>query len=180
MIRIIGGKYKGIRLLSPRGNETRPSLGKLRESFFNICQNSIVGARFLDLFAGAGAMGLEALSRGANHVTFVENAREALQTIKKNVSLLREESRVTILSLDVTVALKKMEGPFDLIFADPPYGKYLGDSVITACDTLPLLADEGELFIEDTLYNDLSLQHLQLKSTRKIGLAILKQYSRLN
>jgi len=123
-LKINGGVFRGISLDSPSGTKTRPTSNMLREAVFNICQHKVQNARFLDLFAGTGAMGLEALSRGAVHATFIENDRNALACIKKNTQKLSLESAVSILPLDVMSGLKKCEGKtFDMIYIDPPYGE---------------------------------------------------------
>lgn len=179
-MRIIGGVHKGRKLFSETGRTTRPTLGKVRETLFNICQNTIEGTRFLDLFAGFGAIGLEALSRGSKHASFVENDREALRMIQKNIAHLGEESRALLYSIDVFKALKRFADKrerFDIIFADPPYGQEYGEMVLKFIDSHPLLAPCGELFIEDTLIGEIPLIQLKLKSARRIGRAFLHQYA---
>lgn len=123
-LKINGGVFRGISLDSPSGTKTRPTSNMLREAVFNICQHKVQNAKFLDLFAGTGAMGLEAISRGAAHATFIENDRNALTCIKKNIQKLSLESAVSILPVDVMSGLKKCEGTtFDIIYIDPPYGE---------------------------------------------------------
>ena len=87
-LRIIGGKFKGRLIKTPKGEKTRPTSAILRKAVFDICQNQITDARFLDLFAGSGAMGLEALSRGASHATFVERDKHSVSCLKENLALL--------------------------------------------------------------------------------------------
>lgn len=123
-LKINGGLFKGISLESPSGNKTRPTSSMLREAVFNICQHKVQEANFLDIFAGTGAMGLEALSRGAAHSTFIENDRNALACIRKNIQKLSATDKTSILPIDVLSSLKKLEGQtFDLIYIDPPYGE---------------------------------------------------------
>jgi 16S rRNA (guanine966-N2)-methyltransferase len=123
-LKINGGIFKGICLNSPSGNKTRPTSNMLREAVFNICQHKIQDAAFLDIFAGTGAMGLEALSRGAAHATFIENERNALLCIKKNIERLSVLEKTSIYPQDVLSSLKKLEGKtFDVIYIDPPYGE---------------------------------------------------------
>ncbi len=119
-LRIIGGKYKGRVLKAPKGSATRPTHGMLRESVFNICQNEIAGARFLDLFAGSGAMGLEALSRGASHITLVENDRHALASIRENIAVLQAASQTTVIAGQAKRVLKQLSFPFRYHLHRPP------------------------------------------------------------
>ena len=146
-LRIIGGYFKGRILKAPKGPSTRPTQGMLRESVFNICQNEIQEARFLDLFAGSGAMGLEALSRGANHVTMVESNGKALAAIRENIALLQVASKTTIVPLDALQAIKKLSSPFEIIYVDPPYSKP-ASSYIEAILKSDLLVPNGTLFLE--------------------------------
>src|SRR5690349_14081953 len=96
-LRIIGGTLRGRRLLSPKSSLTRPTTAIVRKSVFDICQEIIVDAEFLDLFAGSGAMGIEALSRGAKHVTFVDSNAQAIQCVEHNLRLFKMEKQATIL-----------------------------------------------------------------------------------
>ena len=123
MLRITGGIYRGRTLLTPPQDQTRPTQAKLRQALFNSLQTLIPEARVLDLFAGSGALGFEALSRGAKEVVFVEIARPVSKLIEKNAEVLKVKESVTLISDSVESALKKLErlDPFDLILADPPY-----------------------------------------------------------
>ncbi|NGX55410.1 MAG: Ribosomal RNA small subunit methyltransferase D [Chlamydiae bacterium] len=178
-MKVIGGIHRGMKLFVPQGKSTRPTLSKLRETLFNICQATIEEAHFLDLFAGAGAVGLEALSRGAARATFVEIDKRALQIIEKNIQTLDEERRARTLLLDSLKALKRFadrEERFDIIFADPPYGEGYSDKVLQFVDLHAILKEGGELFLEDTEFREFPLKTLELQSSRKIGPAFLKQY----
>lgn len=142
MTRILGGKHRGRPLKVPRSG-LRPSMGQLKGALFSIIGPSIEGARFLDLFAGSGAVGLEALSRGAALACFVERDRKGCSIIKENISLLGEEGEVV--AADVDSFLGAYRGPpFDLIFADPPYGLEWEPSRL-----IPLLRPGGSCFIEE-------------------------------
>lgn len=177
MMIIIGGKHKKRKLLAPTSTDVRPTASQLRETVFNICQNSIVDANFLDLFAGSGAMGLEALSRGAAHATFIDKGRPAITTIKKNIATLKEESHTTVITSDVLSALKRLTGPFDIIYVDPPYGQGLSTQVLCALDKLNLLVPGGLLFIEDSSTEEPELQNLKRTKERRVGRATLIEYS---
>jgi 16S rRNA (guanine966-N2)-methyltransferase len=188
-MKITGGKHKYRNLTVPKGLELRPTQSKLKESFFNICQGYIEGALFLDLFAGIGSMGCEALSRGAKQVVFVEKERRAVLAIKENIALLKEERNAVILSQDAFIALenlKKRGQSFDIIFADPPYGTLehsLSNQVLKFIDDSELLKRGGSLFLEDAEMaskTDFPLKTLRLKSERRMGSAFLREYETIS
>lgn len=187
-MRIAGGRLKNHKLSSPKGRLTRPTVEKLRQAVFNICQHDIHDAKFLDIFAGSGAMGIEALSRGAAHATFIENSRAALQTIRENLTRLNLMSQATILPGDALKMLNKLSlnnHSFDLIYADPPYGEkvkgnhqsYL-DATLCFLDSSCLLKTTGTLFFEESILPSIELVHLALSKTRKVGNTHLFEYVR--
>lgn len=121
-MRVIAGTAKGRRLYAPKGMETRPITAKIKEALFNIWQDRITGSDFLDLFAGSGSIGIEALSRGADHVTFVDKSRKAVETIKKNLEICGFCSGYNIYQDDVFRRIgwfEKNEVMFDIIYLDP-------------------------------------------------------------
>jgi 16S rRNA (guanine966-N2)-methyltransferase len=146
-MRIIAGTLKGRRLQPPTWEGLRPSSDKLRETLFNVLAPRIEGARFLDGFAGTGAVGLEALSRGAAHVTFIERDPRACRLIEENARRCGLTGGYTILRGGVVeTARRETLGPFDLVFLDPPYAdKYVRDAVIAALQWLP---GDGRLVVE--------------------------------
>lgn len=156
-LRIIAGRFRNRILQSPKGLEVRPSTGQLREALFNICQMQMEGATFLDLFAGSGAMGLEALSRGASHSTFIESSRHAAQAIRDNCATLGVDRESNLLIGDVFALVNRLgQGgkQFRIIFADPPYSKEskgvpFSHKLLQMVDELHLLLPGGLLFIED-------------------------------
>jgi 16S rRNA (guanine966-N2)-methyltransferase len=181
MIRIVGGVYKGRLLSAPKGEKTRPTSSLLRKAFFDICSHQIEGSDFLDLFAGSGAMGLEALSRGANESTFVDQSREACKVIAKNIETLEVQKQTTLLCLPIDRALKmlqKKKRSFDLIFIDPPYGKEdltrLTEQILNA----KLLKTKGKLFIEESKENEepLDTPLVKLLEKRRYGDTLLFEY----
>lgn len=186
-LRILGGRFRHRHLISPKGLTVRPSTGRLREALFNICQHEIEGANFLDLFAGSGAMGLEALSRGAKHATFIESDRTASSMIRDNLKSLMLESEATVFQGDVLRFLERfgVEGrQFSLIFADPPYAKQqeglsLSHQLLKIVDENKLIIAGGRLFIEEAAEaappTD-RLKHLQLKDVRRYGRSVLQQW----
>lgn len=123
-MRIIAGERKGFVLKAPKGQQTRPTLSRVRESLFSILGAHVVDARVADLYAGSGALGLEALSRGAARCLFVERARPALEALRANVEKLRYGGQAEIITQDVERWLKSRPAtaPLDLVFLDPPYG----------------------------------------------------------
>ncbi len=134
-MRVVGGRYRGKNLVTPLGLATRPTTDRVRENLFNILSNRIDfnGIRAMDLFAGTGALGIEALSRGAAFCLFVDNAGQARASIRKNVEALALTGNSKIFRRDAT-NLGPVEGmkPFDLVFTDPPYGRGLGEKTAQA------------------------------------------------
>ena len=148
-MRVIAGTFRGRRLLGPpRGAETRPTADRVREAVFNVVSARVEGARVLDLFAGTGALGIEALSRGAAHATFVESDRGLCETIQTNLETLEVTGRARVLRRDVRRALKGAGGPFDLVFIDPPYGHLLEREALAALATHGLLAPGALVVVE--------------------------------
>ncbi len=180
MLRIIGGKFRGRLIQAPKTQGTRPTQGMLRESVFNICQSEIENAEVLDLFAGSGAIGFEALSRGASHITLVESSKQALIAIRKNIEILNVTSQTTLIPLDAPTALKRLSKPFDLIYLDPPYDLHLAP-ILEQIIEQNLLKVNGTLFVEERHdpkkeKKPFSSEKLFLKSSRRFGTALLHQY----
>jgi pantetheine-phosphate adenylyltransferase len=149
-MRIIAGQWRARRLLGPpRGAETRPTSDRVREAIFNLLGTKTENARVLDLFAGTGALGIEALSRGARHVTFYESDRGLCETIQTNLENL-EVSRdlVTVMRRDVRRAKSSLTGPFDLVFIDPPYGFLLEREALATLCTEDALAPGALVVVE--------------------------------
>jgi 16S rRNA (guanine(966)-N(2))-methyltransferase RsmD len=120
MLRIISGVYGGRRIETLAGSRLRPTSDQLRETLFNILASRIGGSHFVDAYAGSGAVGLEALSRGAEHVTFIENHAPAVECLRNNLFALEIKERFSIIRRDVVAALPHI-GKFDIFFLDPPY-----------------------------------------------------------
>lgn len=137
-MRIIAGEFRGRALASvgkgDPGAHLRPTTDRVRESLFNVLMHTgvIPDARVLDLFAGTGALGLEALSRGASHVTFVDDGRMAATLIRKNIALTNSADRTEFIRRDATKLGDNPGAPYDLVFLDPPYGKGLGQIALEA------------------------------------------------
>jgi 16S rRNA (guanine966-N2)-methyltransferase len=146
MIRVIGGQLKGRRLETPDWQGLRPTSDRLRETLFNILMPRLDGARVLDGYAGTGAVGIEALSRGAAHVTFVDQDPRAEALIRKNLARCGVSDRHVIIRARLAAAGGQLAGPFDIVFLDPPYGAAeLGSGLDAGA---PLVGKEGLLVIE--------------------------------
>lgn len=126
-MRVIAGKARSLRLKTIEGMDTRPTTDRIKETLFNMIQPSIADSRFLDLFAGSGGIGIEALSRGASCCVFVEQQRKAAECIRENLAFTRLKDSATLLVTDAVSAVRKLNGEeaFSWIFMDPPYGKGL-------------------------------------------------------
>ncbi|MDE4140182.1 MULTISPECIES: 16S rRNA (guanine(966)-N(2))-methyltransferase RsmD [Rhodobacterales] len=139
-MRIIAGEFRGRALAAvgkgDAGAHLRPTTDRVRESLFNVLMHTgaIDGARVLDLFAGTGALGLEALSRGAALVTFVDDGRVAQGLIRKNVGICRAEDRTALIRRSALKLGQNPDAPYDVIFLDPPYGKDLGQKALAVAD----------------------------------------------
>jgi 16S rRNA (guanine966-N2)-methyltransferase len=149
MLRIIGGRHRGRKLAIPAGVEIRPTPDRVRETLFNWLQPRIDGARVLDLFAGSGALGLEALSRGAAHASFVEQDRRAA-TALDTLSRKWQETGAQVVCADALGWLARSAGstPFDIVFLDPPYDSALLSAAATALVDGRLLAPDSRVYVE--------------------------------
>lgn len=149
---IIGGEFKRRKIHTPTGEQTRPSKNMLRETLFNICAQIIQEVVFVDLFAGSGAIGFEALSRGAQHVYFIEQHKNAIVAIEKNIELLKVQDRATLLKGNVFDLIPKIPALCDIVFADPPYAiegqKSYALRLLEYFEKKPLLKENGWLYLE--------------------------------
>jgi len=181
---IIAGKFRRQKVAAPKGAVTRPTSGRLRETVFNICQASVQECSFLDICAGSGAMGLEALSRGATSATFIDDNLFAVRAIHENIKKCHAEDRSQVLYKDATRALSELEqagATFNICYLDPPYHQpELLRQIIEFLDQSSLLAENAMLFIEDSansLINGLVLNQLALVNKRRTGDTILYLFS---
>jgi 16S rRNA (guanine966-N2)-methyltransferase len=149
-MRIISGKYKGRHLTSFSANHLRPTMDRVKETIFNKCMHYIDEAKVLDLFSGTGNLGIEAISRGAAHVTFVEKNIKSIQIINKNIELLKiENSFFSIKKQDVFSYLKSEKtAQFNLIFIDPPFTEKIAHLVMEALAQSSIFTDETRIVIE--------------------------------
>ena len=179
--RVIAGTARSIRLEAP-GPNTRPLGDRVKQTLFAILEPDLRGARFLDLFAGSGAAGIEALSRGAAHATFVERDRAAIRAIESNLERtgLRAGGRARIVRADAMTWLRDAgrshEQPFDVAFVDPPYGEYASSLQMTLSDLLPRVLAPNGLFVLETGAKTEPDLPLELVTSRRYGSARLTLY----
>ena len=147
-MRVISGVRKGRRLASLNKTGVRPTSDRVKESIFNVLQKEVAGKRVLDIFAGAGTLGIEALSRGAESATFVDASRQSISILKKNLHDLDLESKSTILRLDGLEALGKLRQEFHLILADPPYLEGFVQRIVDSVAQSEVLQKDGILVLE--------------------------------
>lgn len=157
-MRVIAGTARSLQLVTPKGEDTRPTTDRIKETLFNMIQFDIQEAVFLDLFAGSGGIGIETLSRGAREAVFVDNSREAYDCITQNLKHTKMESQATVYKQDVFVALTMLEyqKKFDVIFMDPPYHKELEQRVLEYLTTSSLVDEDTTIIFEAALDTDLS------------------------
>ena len=154
-MRVIAGTRRSLPLKTLEGDATRPTADRYKETLFNVLQADIPGSRFLDLFAGSGGIGIEALSRGARHAVFVENSRKAQAVIRENIHFTKFEDESDILLAD---ALSYVRGlsvvDFDIIFMDPPYNKGLEQQILTALNNKKFRNPAVRIVVESSLEED--------------------------
>jgi 16S rRNA (guanine966-N2)-methyltransferase len=164
-VRVVAGEFKGRRLHSPRGARTRPTADRVREALFSML-GDVSGARVLDLYAGSGALGIEALSRGAESAVFVERDQQALAALRRNLEAVGADADVR--RQDVMRFLARPEGTFDLVFCDPPYDVAL--AVAPALEeALPGLAEENARIVTESDKRNPLLLPLPLVIERSYG-----------
>ena len=176
-MRIVAGKFRGKQLNSPSDDSIRPTADRVRESMFNILASRLGpvfdGVRVLDLFAGTGALGLEALSRGAAHVTFVEMGAEARGLIRDHIEAFGAGGITKLLRRDATdLGTPGTFGKFDLVFLDPPYGKGLGEQALAGIAANGWLADGATIVFEESAEADVAIpEGFTLDDRREYGAA---------
>ena len=169
-MRIIAGTARSLPLKTIEGLETRPTTDKIKETLFNMLQNDVPGCYFLDLFAGSGQIGLEAISRGALYAVFIENNRKAAKCIEDNIAFTKFTKESRLLTTDVISGISSLEGKykFDIIFMDPPYDKELEREVLEYLKSSSLLKEDTLVITEASLQTDLSY-------VNELGFTILKE-----
>ena len=155
-MRVIAGRARSLKLKVPQGEGTRPTTDRIKETLFNILQGEILGCTFVDLFAGSGGIGIEALSRGARYAWFAENNREAVSCITKNLSFTKFADQATLLKGDVFNTLSLIwEKEADIIFMDPPYDCGFEESLFTSLSRMPYVTGNTLLILETQIKKEL-------------------------
>ena len=169
-MRVIAGTAKRLQLKTVEGMDTRPTTDRIKETLFNMISEYLAGSNFLDLFSGSGAIGIEALSRGAAHASFVEQSKKAMACIRENLAYTKLADKAELYETDVINALSRMEGRkvFDYIFMDPPYNQLLEKKVLEYLSTSKLLSEDGLVIVEAALDTDFSY-------VKELGFEIVKE-----
>lgn len=170
-MRIIAGEWRGRKLVAPKGEATRPTADRTRETLFAMLTSRLgdfEGLQVADLFAGSGALGLEALSRGAAHCLFVEQDRAALETIRANIAALGAAARTRVEAGSV-MALRAVTKPLDLILLDPPYLSGAGEVALDRLLRLGWIGPETWIALETATGEDVAVKGLMLDAERRVG-----------
>jgi 16S rRNA (guanine966-N2)-methyltransferase len=184
ILRVISGQAKGHKLKTIKGNNTRPTADRVKESLFNIITSYILDADVLDLFAGTGNLGIEALSRGAASAVFVDKSQECYNVIKDNLSHTKLEENAAVIAGDVfnTVdRLSKENKKFDIIFLDPPYNKNLIEETLKIIDKNDIINDNGIVITEKDIADIIpeEVGKLKLARNQKYGDTVLSFYKKV-
>ena len=183
-MRVISGRAKGFKLRTVPGDSTRPMMDRIKENLFNLLgPHFIPGTRWLDLFAGTGQVGIEALSRGAREVIFLDNAQPAIRTIQANLEHTKLEEAASVWRIDAFAFLRRhQQEAFDVIFVAPPQYKEMWEAVLRIVDEEPdrFLSDMGFVIvqIDPKEYKELALERLELYDQRTYGSTMLCFYEK--
>lgn len=153
-MRVVAGKARSLQLMAVPGMDVRPTTDRIKETLFNMITNEVPGSRFLDLFAGSGAIGIEALSRGAEKAVFVDKSRAAIQCIQKNLEHVKMSKDATVLQLDALASISRLEQKkeqFDVIFMDPPYDCMLEKQVLLRLADSTIVTENTLIIVEASL-----------------------------
>lgn len=173
-MRVIAGEYRGRTLERIEGMDIRPTADKVKGSIFNILGNAVIDCSFLDLFGGTGGVGIEALSRGARHVVFIDAGIKSIKVLKDNLEHLNIKENVEVYHTDYETAIKKLSQfnkQFDIIFIDPPYRNGMAQNALVNIDRNPILTQSGIIIVEHDSKEDMP---------QKVGSLVkyrVKQYS---
>ena len=168
-MRIITGKARGLKLTTPKNMDVRPTSDRVKESLFNIIGTKIVGTHVLDLFAGTGNLGLEAWSRGAEKVVFIDESQASLQLVRSNIAKAKAEKETTVIKGNAVKAIADLAARgerFDFIFCDPPYNKGLPAQIIEQVAKYDIVISGGYLIVEHSQHESLSELPLKLEIIR--------------
>lgn len=169
-MRVISGTAKRLQLKTLDGMDTRPTTDRIKETLFNMLAPDLDGCRFLDLFAGSGGIGIEALSRGAKAAVFVEKNPKAAACIKENLRHTGLDAKAEVMQMNVSDALGKLDGDrqFDFIFMDPPYGNHLEKEALARLRNIQILSEEGVIIIE-------AAKETSFSYTEELGYKVIKE-----
>ena len=171
-MRVISGKARGIKLVSLDGETTRPTLDRVKEALFSKIQFELEGATILDLFAGSGSLGIEALSRGAAKAVLCDNSFDAIKIIEENLKRTNLKENATVIKKDYIKCLEDLDMKFDIIFIDPPYKLDYAALAVDKIFSLNLLADNGYIIVETD-------DEKKLMENENINLYDIKKYGRV-
>ena len=158
-IRIVSGEHKGRKLRSVRGTKIRPTADRIREAIFNILAFQIQGATVLDLYAGTGAFGIEALSRGAKSVVFVDVEKDSISVLRENIKIISLENKTKVFHWDITRnlnCLDSMRAAFNLVFMDPPYNKNMVETTLIHLHRSQSMQKEARIVVEHSFLEPVS------------------------
>ncbi len=179
-LRVISGSVRGKKLLCAEGTDVRPTLDRVKESVFNMLAFDIPDACVLDLFSGSGSLGIEALSRGARHCTFIDNAEKSVAITKKNIESTHFDSLSTVLKCDSIDYISKTDKQFDIIFIDPPYESDLYFQALDKIRQKGILAENGLIVLEYDLeltphFNTDGFEIIKDKKYGRVKILIMKE-----
>jgi 16S rRNA (guanine966-N2)-methyltransferase len=181
-LRVIAGEYRGRRLDRIEGMDIRPTTDKVKESLFNIICDIVADSRFLDLFGGTGGIGIEALSRGAKNVVFIDSNAKSIKVLKGNLERLNIKDNVEVFNTDYSTAISKLHKygrEFDIIFADPPYSVGLAQDALKEIEKHNILAQTGRVIVEHDTKDEMpaSVGRLNLYRSKQYGNTTLSFYN---
>lgn len=177
-MRVISGMARGTKLYSLEGNNTRPTLDRVKESLFNIIGMKVRNATFLDLFSGSGAIGIEAASRGAEKVIFCDKSKDAINIINKNIEKTRLIENTVIINSDYKQALKQANCTYDIIYIDPPYATDLVKDSVDEILKNEYLKDSGIIILETDEEERINKELNEIKD-KKIDIYDKRKYGRV-
>ena len=179
-VRVISGSARGLKLNTPGDDRVRPTTDRVKESMFNIVQDWVYDSQVLDLFAGSGALGIEALSRGASQAVFCDKSLDSIKIIKSNIEKARVVDRSQIVSGDFKRCLRDMEAKnqsFDMIFVDPPYYEGLFEEVLDTIRSYKILKKDGIVIVEHDAKRPIGqVEGLEVYKEKKYGITMLTFY----
>ena len=179
-VRVISGSARGLKLNTPGDDRVRPTTDRVKESMFNIIQDWVYDSQVLDLFAGSGALGIEALSRGASQAVFCDNSLDSIKIIKSNIEKARVVDRSQIVRGDFKRCLRDMEAKnqsFDMIFVDPPYYEGLFEEVLDTIRSCKILKKDGIVIVEHDAKRPIGqVEGLEVYKEKKYGITMLTFY----